>query len=97
MTPKGRPRSDYGLSNISSIRGISKVAKIKLTAKKYTMPDIEAHWEIYRKAKGWRVLRNGKWTIYMDRPDTTDGATRVDMVNIRHFVDFPRFLKLMEK
>ena len=70
--------------------------KIKLLAKKYTLQDIKDAWETYRKAKGWRVLRAGKWTLYMGKPDTTDGATSVEMINIRHFVSFPKYLEMLK-
>ena len=70
--------------------------KIRLLAKKYTLEDIKDAWETYQKAKGWRVLRAGKRSLYMSKPDTTDGATSVDFVKVRHFVSFPKYLEMLK-
>jgi hypothetical protein len=57
------------------------------------MTQIKASWETYQKANCWRVLRGGKWTVSMGKPDTTGGATRVEMVKVKDHLSFPKYLE----
>ena len=60
----------------------------------YTLPQIKERWEDYQKAKAWRVLRGGKWRVYKKAPDTTDGATRAEMIKLKDHISFPKFIEV---
>lgn len=62
----------------------------------YTISQIKELWDDYQAAKAWRVLRAGKWKIYRKAPDTTDGATRAEMVDLKNYIDFPKFIEIQD-
>jgi len=60
----------------------------------YSLDQIKEYWEEYQTKKAWRVLRGGKWKVYLKAPNTTDGATKAEMINIKDKVSFPKFLEM---
>ena len=64
--------------------------------KVYTLPQIKERWEDYQKAKAWRVLRDGKWKVYLKHPNTTDGATKAEMILLKDKISFPKFLEMFD-
>ena len=62
----------------------------------FTMDQIREKWAEYRAAQGWRVLRDGKWKLYMSKPDLTGGATRAEMIHIKNHLSFPKYLETVK-
>ena len=60
----------------------------------FTLDQLKERWEDYKEAMAWRVLREGKWKVYTKRPETTDGATRCEMVKIKEHMSFPKYLEV---
>jgi hypothetical protein len=60
----------------------------------YTKAQIKETWDEYQKAKAWRILREGKWKLYTKSPDTTNGATKATMVNVKDHISFPKYMEL---
>ena len=61
----------------------------------YSAEEIADLWEKYQSSHVWRVLRDGKWKVYFKKPDTGDGATRVDMVKASQVYSFPEYLEVV--
>ena len=59
----------------------------------YNMTQIKELWQEYKEAKAWRVLRDGKWKLYKKAPDTTSGATRCEMINVKEHIEFPKYIE----
>ncbi len=62
----------------------------------FTISQIKERWTEYQDKKCWRVLREGKWKLYLNRPNTTAGATRAEMVKIKDHMSFPKFLEAVK-
>jgi hypothetical protein len=62
--------------------------------KSYTLDQIKALWDEYQTTYGWRVLRGGKLDFTLTAPDTSGGATRTDMVQVKQHYSFPKYLEL---
>jgi len=61
--------------------------------KTFTIDQIREQWGAYKEAYGYRVLREGKWKLYMKAPDLTGGVTKCEMVKIRNHMSFPKYLE----
>ena len=59
----------------------------------FTISQIKERWEAYLSAKGWRVLKEGKWKLQFKSPDLTGGATKAEMVKIKDYMSFPKYLE----
>jgi len=62
-------------------------------AQTFTIDQIRDRWLEYKNAHGYRVLRGGKWKLYMRKPDLSGGATRCEMVEVSKHMSFPKYLE----
>lgn len=63
----------------------------------FTIGQIKDAWTEYQEKKAWRVLRDGKWKLYLKNPDTTDGTTRAEMVKLKDHMSFPKYLEVFNQ
>jgi len=61
--------------------------------KTFTIDQIREQWTKYKDAFGYRVLRDGKWKFYMRKPDLSGCPTRCEMVKVRNYMSFPKYLE----
>ena len=60
----------------------------------YNLTEIKVYWDTYWKTTGLRYLTNGKWKYdFSGKPPKHINATKAELVRLRNFITFPKFLE----
>jgi hypothetical protein len=71
-----------------------QATKETVEAVTYTLGQIKDLWSEYQSTYGWRVLRGGKWAFSLTAPDTSGGASKAEMLQVKNHYSFPKYLEL---